>query len=308
LVRSSQKNTGFTGNGNYAPPGIGWLECLDPGTWTNWSPFTPLPDLEPTYENDPFIIKLGSTYHLFTDHWRYGQSQQRAILHRQSTAGPFAGYGAPVNIASNFKTAPAYVASGLSSDSAWEGQFVLPLGSDRYRLYFQAAISDASFAIESSDSMQTWDLSTMRRLTYEGQSAFGHGSVMSIGATDALLPLAALARRADQAITEVQTIKTNPNAYNLYTPTDLTNSRTAGRGDVTDNPTNYGLYTPQMITDLNLGGVMIQKTGSNAVVNLQLQTTADLSTSFTDHGEPVGIEVDLPGDKHFLRIRALGPQ
>ncbi len=148
----------------------------------------------------------------------------------------------------------------------------------------------------------------MRRLTYEGQSAFGHGSVMSIGATDALLPLAALARRADQAITEVQTIKTNPNAYNLYTPTDLTNSRTAGRGDVTDNPTNYGLYTPQMITDLNLGGVMIQKTGSNAVVNLQLQTTADLSTSFTDHGEPVGIEVDLPGDKHFLRIRALGPQ
>ena len=80
------------------------------------------------------------------------------------------------------------------------------------------------------------------------------------------------------------------------------------RENETDNPTNYGLYTPQMITDLNLGGVMLQKVGSSAVVNLQLQTTPDLSASFTNRGEPVAIEVDLPGDKHFLRIRALSPQ
>lgn len=63
-----------------------------------------------------------------------------------------------------------------------------------------------------------------------------------------------------------------------------------------------------MITDLNLGGVMLQKTGNNAVVNLQLQTTPDLSSSFINTGQPVEIEVTLPGDKHFLRIRALGPQ
>ena len=87
----------------------------------------------------------------------------------------------------------------------------------------------------------------------------------------------------------------------------MTNSRTAGRADVTSNPTNYGLYTPQMVADLNLGGVMMQKSGSNAVVNLQLQTAPDLSTSFTNHGDPVGFEVNLPGNKHFLRIRALGP-
>jgi hypothetical protein len=106
----------------------------------------------------------------------------------------------------------------------------------------------------------------------------------------------------------VQTIQTNPNAYNLYTATDLTNSRTAGRVDVTGNPTNYGLYTPQMITDMNLGSVMLRKTGSNAVVSLQLQSTPDLSMSFTNHGPPVEIEFDLPGNKHFLRLRALGPQ
>ena len=84
--------------------------------------------------------------------------------------------------------------------------------------------------------------------------------------------------------------------------------RPAGQTNVTGNPTNYGLYTPQMITDMNLGGVISQKAGSNAVVSLQLQSTPDLSMSFTNHGPPVAIEVDLPGNKSFLRLRALGPQ
>lgn len=290
---------------NYGPPGIGYLQCHDPGTWTNWSDFTLLPGLA-SNENDPFILKVGSTYHLFTDD---GGPHSGKILHRQSTTGPFEGYGAPAIIGTNFRRAAA-----LTNSSAWwqatpfEGQFVMPLGGDRYRLYFQATWWDHCFAIESTDGMATWDITTMRQLTYDGKPAFGHGSVMTIEATDALLPLAALAQRADRAITEIQTIRTNPNAYNLYTGTDLTNSRTAGRADVTGNPTSYGLYTPQSITDLNLGGVMIQKSGSNAIVSLQLQTTSDLSTSFTNHGEPVPIEVNLPDNKHFLRIRALGPQ
>jgi hypothetical protein len=290
---------------NYGPPGIGYLRCHDPGTWTNWSEFTVLPGLA-SNENDPFILKVGSTYHLFTDD---GGPHSGKILHRRSTTGPFEGYGAPAIIGTNFRQAAA-----LTNSSAWwqatpfEGQFVVPLGGNHYRLYFQATWWDQCFAIESTDNMETWDLTTMRQLTYDGRPAFGHGSVMTIEATDALLPLAALARRADQAVTEVQTIQTNPSAYNLYTATDLANNRTAGRADVTSNPTNYGLFTPQMIADMNLGGVMLQKTGHNAVVNLQLQTTPDLSTSFIDHGQPVEIEVNLPGDKHFLRIRALGPQ
>ncbi len=44
------------------------------------------------------------------------------------------------------------------------------------------------------------------------------------------------------------------------------------------------------------------------MVSLQLQSTPDLSMSFTNHGPPVEIEVDLPGNKSFLRLRALGPQ
>jgi hypothetical protein len=30
--------------------------------------------------------------------------------------------------------------------------------------------------------------------------------------------------------------------------------------------------------------------------------------SFTNHAAPIDIPIDLPGTKHFLRIRVLGPQ
>lgn len=295
---------------NYGPPGIGYLQCHDPGTWTNWSEFTILPGLA-SNENDPFILKVGSTYHLFTDD---GGPHSGKIFHRQSTTGPFGGYGPPAIIGTNFAQAPAFMQAASQTNSPiwrntpFEGQFVIPMGGDNYRLYFQATWWDHCFAIDSTNGMETWNLASMRQLAYDGKQAFGHGSVMAIEATAALLPLAALARRADQAVTEIQQIQANPNAYNLYTATQFTGNRTAGRADVLADPGSYGLFTEDSITDLNLGGAMIQKSGSNVVVNLQLQTTPDLSTSFTNHGEPVGIEVDLPGDKHFLRIRALGPQ
>lgn len=304
LVRSGQKDTGAS-HANYAPPGLGYLECRDPGTWTNWSDFALLEGPK-SNENDPFILRVGSTYHLFTDDGGPGTGH---ILHRRSTISAFHGYGAPTIISTNFRQTPA-----LTNSAAWwqatpfEGQFVVPLGGDRFRLYFQATWWDQCFAVESADGMQTWDLSTLENLVYDGFPGLGHGSVMLIQPTEAVVPISAMAARADQAVAAVQAIQTNPNAFNLYTATDLTNSRTAGQTDVTGNPTNYGLYTPQMITDMNLGGVMLQKTGSNAMVNLQLQTTTSLSATFTNYGEPVGIEVNLPGDKHFLRIRALGPQ
>jgi len=300
LVRSGQKNTGFTGNGNYAPPGIGWLECLDPGTWTNWTDFTPLEDLEPTYENDPFIIRVGATYHLFTDHFTYPGGP--AILHRHSNEGPFTGYSPPVNIAANFANTPAYIASGLNRSSPWEGQFVLPLGGNRYRLYFQAMWHDASFCIESHDGMQSWDPNTMRWLTYDGLPAYGHGSVLSVANQNFQVPLLTAAKLPHNSVQDTQALLS---AHNAALSEE---SRLAGQTEVRNSPANYGLYTPQMITDLNLGGVMLQKIVSNAVVNLQLQTTPDLSTSFINIGQPIEIEVNLPGDKYFLRIRALGPK
>lgn len=298
LVRSSQRTAQPFTFPNYAPPGIGYVECLDPGTWTNWTDFTPLADLEPTYENDPFLIKVGSTYHLFTDHFNY--PGKPAILHRTSTTGPFSGYGAPVNIATNFANSPAYVSSGLNRSSPWEGQFVLPLGGNRYRLYFQAMWHDASFCIESDDGMQSWDPNTMRWLTYDGLPAYGHGSVLSVANQDFQAPLLTAAKLPHNSVQDAQALLS---AHNAALSEE---SRLVGQTEVRNSPENYELYTPQMITDLNLGGVMLQKIGSNVVVNLQLQTTPDLSTSFINIGQPVEIEVNLPGNKHFLRIRALG--
>lgn len=116
----------------------------------------------------------------------------------------------------------------------------------------------------------------------------------------------------------VQSLLGNANFVPLYNQTEYTNNyilgfttgMDAGRDAVTSAPGTYGLYTSNSIMDLNLGGVMIQKNGSQVVVDVQVQTTPDIATQpFTNQGTPVALPpVDMPGDKGFLRIRALGPQ
>jgi len=300
-----------TSGNTYGPPGIGYLECLDPGTWTNWTDFKALPELSPVIENDPFIIKVDDTYHLFTDHWDFGQPGHHAILHRKSTNGPFSGYGPPTNIATNFIHASAFISSGVQPITAWEGQFILPLSGNGYRLFFQAALRDMSFFIDSTNGMQSWDLASMRQLFYDREPAFGHGSVLAISGRH-FVPNAAIAsfvsRSEELQDAAVARVHAKPRDYGLYSMTDYQANRITGQNDVTANPSTYGLYTPQMITDLNLGGLMMQKSGSNVTVNLQLQAAPDLSTNFTDYGTPVPFQVTLPSNKHFLRIRALGPK
>jgi hypothetical protein len=106
----------------------------------------------------------------------------------------------------------------------------------------------------------------------------------------------------------------NANTAPLYTETQkiqsFSDGMTAGTAAVVSNPGTYGLYNSNSIMDLNLGGVMLQKTGSNAVVRVQMQTTPDISTqAFTNNGTPIELPpVEMPDDKGFLRIRALGPQ
>jgi hypothetical protein len=78
-----------------------------------------------------------------------------------------------------------------------------------------------------------------------------------------------------------------------------------------DQPTNglqflssLGLYTPQSIMDLSFGARMLQRTGSNAIVELRLQTSDDLAkTPFSDH-QRVTNTIPMPGNKGFLRVRA----
>jgi hypothetical protein len=68
-----------------------------------------------------------------------------------------------------------------------------------------------------------------------------------------------------------------------------------------------GLFTESSIMDLNLGGVTLRRSGSSVNLRLQLQTKSSLSSEWTNHSV-VPLILDMPGNKGFMRVRALGPQ
>lgn len=107
----------------------------------------------------------------------------------------------------------------------------------------------------------------------------------------------------------VATLYNNAGAAGLFTREQFDANREAGQSDVLADPSAFDLWTPEAIMDLNLGGLMLLKTGDVFQLRLQLQSTPDLSTTpFANHGDPVVIEVVPEGAKNFLRVRALGPQ
>jgi hypothetical protein len=99
-------------------------------------------------------------------------------------------------------------------------------------------------------------------------------------------------------------VTANPTAFGLVSVADYNASRDLGRADVTSNPMSYGLYTSNSIMDLRMGGLMLQKQGTNTVVTFQTQTTTNLTQTFTNNGPPITNHILMPGDKGFIRIRA----
>lgn len=105
--------------------------------------------------------------------------------------------------------------------------------------------------------------------------------------------------------TLINTLYTNANRAQLFTLSQFNGNRTAGQQDVTANPMAFGLYDSNSIMDLRMGGLMIQKQGTNGTVVFQTQTTTDLATQpFTNNGTPITNTVPIPGNKGFLRIQA----
>ena len=107
-----------------------------------------------------------------------------------------------------------------------------------------------------------------------------------------------------------QRVVSDPSNYGLYTSSQYAENRITGvaegKSEVTSNPTAYGLYTPTSIMDLRMGGLMIQKQGTDATIVFQPQTTTDLVTlPFTNNGPPITNTVPMPGDKGFLRVEAI---
>ena len=67
----------------------------------------------------------------------------------------------------------------------------------------------------------------------------------------------------------------------------------------------FGLFTERSIMDLNLGGVMIQKSGSQASVRFKVLSKMDLRDAiWSDRGTYLLPPIDMPGSKGFLRIGA----
>jgi len=100
---------------------------------------------------------------------------------------------------------------------------------------------------------------------------------------------------------EVVTAGFNPNTN--YTPLfNLVKSKSAG------DQARIGLFTENAMMDLNLGGIVLRKLGSTVNLRLQIQSKTDLKVPhWTDEGTETFI-LDMPGNKAFMRIRALGPQ
>jgi len=70
----------------------------------------------------------------------------------------------------------------------------------------------------------------------------------------------------------------------------------------------FALYTEGSIMDLNLGGVMLQKTGTQASVRFKVLSKMDLrDPAWADRGTYLLPPIDMPGSKGFLRIRAEQP-
>jgi hypothetical protein len=102
----------------------------------------------------------------------------------------------------------------------------------------------------------------------------------------------------------VGALYSNANRAKLYSETQYNANRSNGQADVVNNPSAYNLYNSESIMDLRMGGLMVRKQGSSAIVTFQSQITNDLSQPFTDYGNPIISEIPMSVDKGFIRIRA----
>ena len=101
-------------------------------------------------------------------------------------------------------------------------------------------------------------------------------------------------------------VQATPHEYNLFSSTQYEANRIAGQQDVIASPESYGLYDSTSIMDLRMGGLMIQKQGTDATIVFQPQTTTDLATlPFTNNGPPITNAIPMPGNKGFLRVGAI---
>jgi hypothetical protein len=71
-----------------------------------------------------------------------------------------------------------------------------------------------------------------------------------------------------------------PNDYALFTPAQVTDSRTAGRNDVISDPNAYNLFTQSQFQALSVGKPLLQKNPTTGAftLTLGLEKSTNLTT------------------------------
>ena len=275
-----------TTNNNYGAPGMGYMRCLDPGTWTNWSSWTPFPTASVrTDANDFYIVKNGSLYWLFSHGGTHLSGKQPAgsnIVNNitlQYSTNPFQNYSSLVEI-----TEPLRAIINPGSNSAFfEGPSVVNVDGSHWKLFFQDGLNNTAWVIDSYDNFLTWDTNTIRRLNYSGFDGGGHGTVVAldvtnvVGAYQAILGLGTKDTIGLGAswLTNSTPPTTTTNATNLVAGT-LADARLSTNVAILSNLPTWATTTNSATarTNLLLGASWLTNTNvTNFVKDLSLPTT-----------------------------------
>ena len=71
---------------------------------------------------------------------------------------------------------------------------------------------------------------------------------------------------------------------------------------IESNPTRYNLYSTDDIRDLRPGSTMIEVSGNQATVQLQMEQSSDLQT-WEDKGDPTTMTIPADADTKFFRFK-----
>lgn len=167
----------FDGTADRESPGVGWVRCTNPGTWTAWTDFTAFRSTNPNFSpsrflNDVHIQKVGSVYHLLVDGKEtVGSGEESSgILHATSNS-PLTNYSALeciISIDDIQLVDPG--AGGLEGGSF----IVLPDGN--YRMFLQPVFG-AMYSTDSANFV-TWSLP--KQIYWPGPSGVGNGTVIRL--------------------------------------------------------------------------------------------------------------------------------